>query len=297
MFMTPTPPTASVMAPMMPSSTCRRDAELGHLGGVFDGVPGPEGLFVAGVEVVALRQHGADGLDRLHVQVGRRGLEDDGVRVALLAESAHGVEGDEDVFVVGAVVGGVLDLVAQDADDGEGLAFDLHRLADGRIAVEELFRGVRAEDDDLAMVGDVGGFEVAALFDVELAHAAVGQVDGLGLDVDDLGAVLDAEAVVGLAGDGCEEGQAVAHGFDVAVDESDLLAGALAAGLHGGLSAPHHDDVVADAEEALAARRRPGLAVAEQQHDGDQSPHDAEHGEAGAQAVAAEGIDARRTIR
>ena len=43
-------------------------------------------------------------------------------------ERAHGVEGDEDVFVVGAVVGGVLDFVAQDADDGEGLAFDLRRL-------------------------------------------------------------------------------------------------------------------------------------------------------------------------
>jgi hypothetical protein len=206
-------------------------------------------------------------------------------------QRAHGVEGDEDVLVVGAVVGGVLDLVAQQADDGEGLAFDLHDLADRRIAVEELFRGVRAEDHDLAMLGEVGGLEVAALFDVELAHAAVGQVDGLGLDVHHLGPILHAEAAVGLAGDGAQEGQAVAHGLGVAVAQLDALPGALAAGLHGGLPAPHHDDVVADAEEALQHGAAQRLAVAEQQHHGDQSPHDAEHGEAGAHAVAAQRLD------
>ena len=121
---------------------------------------------------------------------------------------AHGVEGDEDVFVVGAVVGGVLDLGCEDADDLEGLAFDLHGFADGRVAVEEFLRGVGAEDDDLAVLGEVGGLEVAAFCDVEFAHAAVGKVDGLGLDVDDLGAVLEAEAVVGLGADGGEEGNA-----------------------------------------------------------------------------------------
>ncbi len=89
------------------------------------------------------------------------------------------VEGDEGVLVVGAVVGGVLDLVAQHADDLKDVAFDLDRFADGRVAVEELLRGVRAEDDDLAVLGEVGGLEVAALVDVELAHAAVGKLDGL----------------------------------------------------------------------------------------------------------------------
>ena len=43
------------------------------------------------------------------------------------------------------------------------VAFDLHGFADGRVAVEELLRGVRTEDDDLAVVGEVGGLEVAAL--------------------------------------------------------------------------------------------------------------------------------------
>ena len=86
------------------------------------------------------------------------------------------VEGDEGVFVVGTVVGGVLDLGFQDADDLEDVAFDLDRFADGRVAVEEFLRCVRAEDDDLTVLGEVGGFEVAALVDVEFSHAAVGEV-------------------------------------------------------------------------------------------------------------------------
>jgi hypothetical protein len=267
------------------------EGEGDHLFAVFDGVPDGEGFFVFGVEVVTLGEDGADGLDGAEVDVGGGGLEDDGVGVALLAEGAHGVEGDEDVFVVGAVVGGVLDFVAEDADDGEGLAFDLDDFADGRVAVEELLGGVGAEDDDLAVVGEVGGLEEAALVDVEAAHAAVGKVDGFGLDGDDFGAVFDAEGVVDFAGDGGEEGQGVADGFHVAVEEADLLAGALAAGLHGGLTSVDHDDVVAEAHEALHDAGSEGAAVAEEKDDGDQAPDDAEHGEAGAQAVAAEGLD------
>ncbi len=80
---------------------------------------------------------------------------------------------------------------------------------------------MRAEDDDLAMIGEVGWLEVAALVDVKLAHAAVGEVDGFALDVDDLGAVFEAEAVIGFGADGFEEGDFVAHGFGVAVEEFD----------------------------------------------------------------------------
>ncbi len=148
-----------------------------------------------------------------------------------------------------------------------------------------------AEDDDLAVLREVVGLEVAAGFDVETAHAAVGKIDGLGLDGDDFGTVLDAEAVVGLVGDGAEIGKRVGDGFGVAFFELDLLSGALAAGLHGGLAAPEHDDVVADAEEPLEHALADRVAVAEEEDDGDESPDDAEHGEYGAHAIAAEGLD------
>ena len=89
-----------------------------------------------------------------------------------------------------------------------------------------------------------------------------------------------------------EEGNFVAHGFGVAIEKFDAFAGSLAAGLHAGLSAPDHDDVVAETEEAVEDAFAEAFAVAEQKHDGDESPDDAEHGEAGAQAVAQKRVDA-----
>ena len=106
-----------------------------------------------------------------------------------------------------------------------------------------------------------------------------------------LGPYLNAESVINLVGDGAKVGERVAKGFGVAFLELNLLTGALAAGLHGCLAAPEHDDVVADAEEALQDRLADGVAVAEQKHDGDESPDDAEHGEAGTHSVAAEGVN------
>src|SRR6202012_6210606 len=90
---------------------------------------------------------------------------------------------------------------------------------------------------------------------------------------------------------GGEVGKSVAEGFGVAFLELDLLTGPLAACLHGGLPAPEHDDVIADAEEALQNGFADGVAVAEQKDDGDESPDDAEHGEDGTHAIAAEGVD------
>ena len=115
----------------------------------------------------------------LEVQIGRTGLKDDAVGIALVAEEAHHVEGDEGVFVVRAVVRGVLDFVLQYADHLEDVSLDLDRFADRRIAIEELLRGVRAEDNDLTMIGEVSGLEVAALGDIQLPHSAVGEIDGL----------------------------------------------------------------------------------------------------------------------
>src|SRR5258708_1594527 len=142
------------------------------------------------------------------------------------------------------------------------------------------------------MLGEVGRLEVAALGDVQLAHAAVGVFDGLAGDVDDLGAVLEAEAVVALGADGGEEGNCLADGLSVSVEELDALAGALSSGLHAGLSSPDHDDGVAEAEEAVEDAFSEAASVAEQKHDGDDTPDDAEHGEPGAQAVAPRAIAA-----
>ncbi len=160
-------------------------------------------------------------------------------------------------------------MVCKDADDLEDVAFDFDRFADRWVAVEEFLRGVGAEDDDLPMLGEVGGLEVAALGDVQFAHAAVGILDGLAGDVDDLGTVFEAEAVVALGADGGEEGNCVAYCFGVSVEELDALAGAFSASLHAGLAAPDHDDVVTKAEEAVENLFAETAAVAEEKDYGD----------------------------
>src|SRR5580658_7849857 len=113
------------------------------------------------------------------------------------------------------------------------------------------------------MVGEVGGLEVSTLLDVQFAHSAVGEIDRFALDVYDFGAVLEAEAIVGLRAYGFEEGNFVADRFGVSVEKLYAFAGALAAGLHAGLSAPHHDDVVAETEEAVEDAFAEALAVAQ----------------------------------
>ena len=133
----------------------------------------------------------------------------------------------------------------EDADDLEDVAFNLDGFADGWVAIEELLCSVWAEDNDLSVLGEVGRLEVAAFGDVEFAHAAVGILDGFAGNVDDLGAVLEAEAVVAFGADGGKERDGITHGFGVAIEELDFFAGALAASLHTGLASPHHDYVVA----------------------------------------------------
>ena len=228
-----------------------RGAELHDLGRVGDGVPAGNRFVVFGIEVVAVRQDCAHRLECLEVELGGAGLKDDAVRIALVAEQPEHVERDEGVFVVGTVVGRVLNFVFQDADDLKDVAFDLNRFAYRRVAVEELLRCVRAEDDDLPMVGKVCGLEVSALFDVEFSHAAIGKVDCFALDIDDLWAVLEAEPSSVSELTALRKGTSSRTASVSPSRNFTRLAGSFAAGLHAGLSAPHHDDVVAETEEAV----------------------------------------------
>src|SRR5258708_40307345 len=108
-----------------------------------------------------------------------------------------------------------------------------------------------AEDDDLAMVGEVGGLEVSALCDVQPSHTAVGKLDRFALNIDDLRSVLEAEAIIDLGAYGLEEGNLIADCLGVAIDKFHTPSRSFATGLHAGLAAPDHDDVVAEAEEAV----------------------------------------------
>src|SRR5260370_6793128 len=144
------------------------------------------------------------------------------------------------------------------------------------------------EDDDLPVVGEVGGLEVSTLCNVQPPHAAVGELDRFALNIDDLRSVLEAEAIIDLGAYGLQERDLIADCLGVAVDKFHAPSGAFATGLHTGLAAPDHDDVVAEAEEAVEHTFAEALAVTEQQDNSDKPPDYSEHGESGAQAAAQE---------
>ncbi len=73
---------------------------------------------------------------------------------------------------------------------------------------------------------------------------------------------------------------------EVGLLEDDFLAGALAAGLFAGLLRPADDGAFAEGVEATDQNFAETAAVGDQQRDGGDSPHDAEHGEGAASAVA-----------
>src|SRR5215469_8880455 len=98
-----------------------------------------------------------------------------------------------------------------------------------------------SEDDDLAMLSEVGRLEVATLFDVQPAHSSIRQIDGLRGDVNHLRSIFETESIIGLGTDRSEERDRIANGLSISIEKLDLLTGALTASLHAGLAAPHHD--------------------------------------------------------
>jgi hypothetical protein len=58
-----------------------------------------------------------------------------------------------------------------------------------------------------------------------------------------------------------------------------FLAGSLPASLHARLAGPQNDDVVPHVEKCVQHASAKTLSVCQQQHDRDESPSDAKHGE------------------
>ena len=141
----------------------------------FYRVPYRRGFVVARIEVVASRNHLAHSGHSFQVQFSRLRLDDEHVGIAHLLEVAVHLEGNESVFIVRPLVHRVLNLVAQGADDLEGLSADQHALAHGGRSLKGFLRGVVPQDHDPPVIEKISFAKVAAVFHVELAHLAVGE--------------------------------------------------------------------------------------------------------------------------
>ena len=155
MFITPTPPTASVHDADQPEHRLQSEGKAVDHGAVFDRVPLGRGFVVLGIEVMAPRNDLAHRHQRLLVQFRSRGLNDDLVGIANVLQIAHQREGNESVLVVRALVHGVLDLVAHDADHFEIQPADLNVWPTAGRALKYFLRRLVAEDHHAAVIGEV----------------------------------------------------------------------------------------------------------------------------------------------
>src|SRR5438552_8016552 len=174
MFITPTPPTPSVTAPISPSTACNpsekalimaRSSMVSHSGVAF---------FILGIEVMAAGHNLANRSQRLLVQLRSCGLENDHVRVANIFQIAKNLERNKTVAVVGPHVHRILNLIAQHADDFEIQAADAYVLSNRRRALKYFLVRIVPQDHYPAMLHKIVLIEVAAIVDVEPAHLTIG---------------------------------------------------------------------------------------------------------------------------
>ena len=144
------------------------------------------------------------------------------------------------------------------------------------------------------MVGEIGLVEVAAVREFQLAHLSVRHVHAAHLNRNHARADLEAEVAVDLAAHRAHDGHFIANGFHIFQFVLDRLAGPLAASLHAGLARPNDDDVVSHVQKGMQNAPAQALSVSQQQHDGDQAPANAQHGQRRTRAIAHQRLPALR---
>ena len=237
-------------------------------GAVLNGVPRRRRLVVFGIEVMPRR------------------LKDNLVGIFQALQIAHQSEGDEAIVVVRSVIHRVLNLVPHRSDHFKIKSPEADVLPHCRRSLKNFLRRLVAQNHHPAMVGKISVLEIAAVRESQLAHLPIGHFDAAHRDGHDPGAKFDSEVAINFAAHRANDRHLIANRFHVLIFVSDLLARALAAGLHTGLSRPKHNDVIAHVHKSMQHTAAQTLAVGEQQHHRSQSPHDAQHGEQGAHAVA-----------
>jgi hypothetical protein len=105
---------------------------------------------------------------------------------------------------------------------------------------------------------------------------------------------LKPKVAIDLAANRADNRNLFANGFDIFEFILNRFARALAAGLHAGLPRPDDDHVVAHVHEGVHHASTQPLTISQQQHHRSQAPHNAQHGERGAHAVAHERLPALR---
>ena len=262
----------------------------------LDGVPLLEGVEIGRLEAVTI------GDDLMNFSLGGLVGVFGGGLIVDAAERVEGLVGaDEGEVVDGGGDGNVELLIfvvvvataalGGDADDLETKAVDGDEGAHGGVAHEEEIVGFRAEKDDMAMLGDVVGIEVAALGEGNGADLL-----DVGLDAPD--ATGEAAVLAGLfeiaaneeSGDVANMRSAADSG---AVSKGDVIGttAVVLAGESGDGTGIEEDDVCAEGGERAALTGAEAFAEADEQKQRGDTPGDAEHGQEGSQLVGCDRLE------
>ncbi len=197
----------------------------------------------------------------------------------------HSGIGDKDFVPIQAVVGILLVLLLEFADDREGKVLNPDLRAHGGAIGKELLPNVFPKDTDRAQFPVIRFIQPAAGGEVHGADFLVNRryaVDGKAAGIV---AARHLEITIQFRGDAADEVTLLADGLDVRGRQLNAAASALITGLPGGAAAPHDGDVGAECEEALPVTDLEAVANGHHEDNGGDAPGDAEHGEGAAQLV------------
>ena len=179
-----------------------------------------------------------------------------------------------------------MQLAVHDADDGEAHACNLHGFANGIASAEELLLYASTQKCDAAFFDLVAGADPAAFGRHFVAHLAVFGTHAADGGVRQSVFVGDGKKLHRLQAGMLDQCGLGLHRFEVGELEPDFLAGALASGLLAGLLGPGGDGALAEGLERMHQHVPKAAAVGDEQRDGHDAPHDAQHGEQAARAAA-----------
>ena len=249
-----------------------------------------DGALIRRREVLALGNGGEDLFLRRLLKAGKDRGEDKNAGITGIPELRCGGIRNPAGFIVAGEVAAEIQFAVHHTDHRETHAADPDRLAHSGPAPEKLFTQAAAQEDQATPLQDVLRAEPPAIGRHLVAHLAVVGIDAADGGLHQAVAVREGEPAHRLKAHLLHQRRLRANKLHVLLLKDHGLARSLAARLLAGVTRPANDGAPAEGVEAIHQHEPEAVAVGNQQGDGHDPPHDAEHRQHAAQAIALQGF-------
>ena len=180
-----------------------------------------------------------------------------------------------------------LDLALHNTDDGEPHSSHCNGFPDRRTSAEQLHTKTTAEEYHSAPLHFIRGIDPASFRRHFVAHLAIFRAHAANCRRSDHAVTIgDSGAANRLKARVFHQRRGRLHHVNVSLFELNFLPGALSAWLFAGLLRPANDHALAERIESAHQNGAKATAIRDQQRDGRNSPHNAEHSQERASVVA-----------